>query len=196
MCRRSHAMEANPFTGVAQFLYRPPAEEGSRPGEPANPVVRLQRLSIEEAGDAYRRYAARGLVDRPGCRTPWEELGVEVRELLRTPLLLYVFHRAYSGKDGGTVGSRPALFRAYADVLLGDHPALEHACAEVIAHLVRTKRAVVGAEEANDIVARWWAGANVGVGARTALTPVEDLVHAGLLRRGRGRGFVFVFSAC
>ncbi len=203
------AQEKSVFLAVEPCLYRPMVEEGPV-GVSRDPVLELPLLSgdredgvLGEAGKAYELYRAKGLtVDRgskdrkPGCRTPWRELSRETRELLRTPLFLYVFHHCFSNRPATAVRGQAMLLAEHVRRLFKEHEALEESCLAVVERLLRNGRPELSDEDANDLRLEWAAGRTLAE-ARLYLSPLEAMVHAGLLRRRtrqEGTGYLFVFE--
>jgi len=193
---KAESQEKDIFFGYEPCLFHERPVDDKAPSRRA-PVVDLRPLSEEEASEAHGRFQRIGLVDRPGCRTPWERLDRDTRDLLRNPLLLYVFHRHFGGLEAEPVRGRADLFRAYVEGLFREYPALEKGCRSVMTRLQEQAATELTAEDA-DALRRVWAAGRTPDEARLGLSPVESLVHAGLLRersRHEGAGNVFVFES-
>jgi len=193
---KAGGQEKRVFFGSEPCLYVRRDQERGHPGSRA-PVVVLHPLTMDEAREAYRRYHGRGLVDRPGCRTPWERLDETTRGLLRNPLMLYVFHRRFSGREAEVLRGQEDLFRGYVEGLMEEYPALQDACRRAMDRLLEKTATELTPADAEDL-RRTWAQGRTPDEARLGMSPVETLLHAGLLRersRHEGAGFVFVFES-
>jgi tetratricopeptide (TPR) repeat protein len=197
---KADATEKDIFFGAEPHLYAPYEESASL--RRRDPVIELPVLSADssgtlgEASRAYERYRLNGLADEPGCLTPWTELDLPTRELLRSPLLLYVFHRRWSGRHTVRAGDRLDLFRGYVEQLFGEQPGLERVCLSVVRRIVSKGRADLTEEDAHDLRHAWAEGLTVAE-LRFRLSPMEALIGAGLVRRrtqGHATGYVFVFE--
>ncbi|GMU41974.1 MAG: hypothetical protein AMXMBFR23_28400 [Chloroflexota bacterium] len=201
-----HGQERPPLFASDAWLWSPPEAELRDAGlsQAPSPWTPLRLLTVDEAGLAYERLrTTRGA---QACTTPWAHLGATVREELRSPLLLFVHHRAYAGRsaaqatfsepgDTGLASTNPrhALLGAYLDQIFREFPRLERVCMEVVSRLAEAGRALLSDADARDLAER-----PDPTGRRVELSPAEQLVHAGLLRRlpaGEGSGFTFVFDS-
>ena len=193
---KTGAQEKSVFFGIEPYLYAPKSEDGPE-GPHRAPVMVLRPLSEVEANDAYTRYHEFGLVDRPGCQTPWGRLDGATRQLLRNPLLLYVFHQRFGGREAGAIRGRADLFGSYVEGLMVEYNGLADACRRVMGALEEQGVSELTAADA-DALRREWVKGRTPDEARLGLSPVEGLLHAGLLRgrsRHKGAGYIFVFES-
>lgn len=158
------------------------------------PYLALRRFTIEEAGLAYES-AQRTL--SASCPAAWERLAPATRELLRHPLLVLLFHRAYAGNVApASVRAAEAVWGQWLDRTFSPEQGgqeleqnalvLADACLDgghdrVPAELAVQWRATWQAKQENDPI-------RIAAG----LDPLERLTEAGFLRDAEAGGLDWV----
>jgi tetratricopeptide (TPR) repeat protein len=119
--------------------------------------------------------------------------------MLQNPLYLHLFMEAFHDRRAEAVAAAPALFRHYVERSLQPRPGLRHAVETVVEHMLQDLNrpsADLSDDDCNAIRRAWAEGLSVHE-ARLSLSPVESLVHEGLLSkrvREEGGGYRFVFQ--
>ncbi len=192
--------ERDILSGAESFLFLPEQErenEQFRTHRSLRLFHDLRLLSEEETSTAYERYRAEGLTsDQPGCKTPWKALGSETRKLLGSPLLLYVFHRRFSGRPAEQIQTRPALFSRYVDGLFNEFSGLRESSEKVVRLVLDNQRADLNEQDLATLRHAWAQGRTPGE-RRLEFDTVETVINAGLLRRRlpqEGGGLAFAFE--
>jgi tetratricopeptide (TPR) repeat protein len=199
------AQEKGPLADLRPFLYV--IDTSRDTGSHSPPVVTLEPFTEEQAGAVYVRYQGEARKREnnpdpyriPACQTPWVELPIETRDLLKNPLHLHLFMEAFDGHSADAVGTASALFRRYVDHSLQERPGLGRAVEAVMAHLledVSRPGANLTDDEANALRRAWAEGLSIEE-ARLSLSPVEALAHEGFMRkrvREEGGGYRFIFQ--
>jgi hypothetical protein len=108
--------EADPIQASRDWLYDPDAER--RDGQRRLPTLTLEPLGAEQAAAVYANFQQHGRAAAdgegyaiPACLTSWDMLHKQVRRLLLNPLYLYLFMKAFAGRQAGRVASVSELYR-------------------------------------------------------------------------------------
>lgn len=149
------------------------------------PYLVLRRFTHEEASRAYGR-CARSLMN--ACPAAWDELAPPTRELLRHPLMLMLFHRAFADNAmPPAVGAEETLWNTFLDrtfdVRRGG-TGLERLALDLADACIDAGESSIPAT----LAARWrdqWLArqGNDPVRIAALLDPLERLSEAGLLHR-------------
>lgn len=121
---------------------------------PREPVFYLDRLTLGEAEAVYSQF--REKLATHSTTPEWQRLSDNTKAVLRTPLLLYIFHRTFSRREyRGDFSSNRELFAAYVQSLLDTQPMLFRAVREVIPRMIEQNSPLLAANElaASDAVA-------------------------------------------
>jgi tetratricopeptide (TPR) repeat protein len=200
--------ESDPLEGIRPFLYTVERdEEGSRLGRRPPPVVATKVFDAASAQRVYEHYQAHRRVKElaageyriPACLTPWDALEQKARgEILVTPLHLHLFMEAFDGRAAEPVATKPEVFRHYINEIVRGRPGLERAIETVIDHLLEDLSRPSAALEDDDVhtLTRAWEEGHSAGQSRLQLSPIEALVHEGLMRKrdreeGGAYGIVF-----
>ncbi len=161
------------------------------------PYLEVPPFDELEVREAYVR-RQRGWPDR-SSRLSYGDLSPELRQLVRSPLQLHLFHETFRGSDAeprALDGDR--LLDTYLDRLKRDLPAAGKTLAWIGELLYRRRRSSLPLASAEERAAAWRARLGFNSAARVAkLDPIEELVAAGVLERREGGGGeegAFVFA--
>ncbi|WP_295396794.1 tetratricopeptide repeat protein, partial [uncultured Thiodictyon sp.] len=156
------------------------------------PYLDLRPFTVEEAGAAYELRRQR----RPGqsCPLPHDRLAPSLRELLRAPLYLHLFHETFRGRREPPLElDEGRLLGAYLDRLESDLPGIATHLQRLGRLMFERRIPVLPVAEADAWVTEWRARLGADNALRVVkLDPVEELVAASLLMRpaeeGEGSG--------
>jgi tetratricopeptide (TPR) repeat protein len=146
------------------------------------PYLRVRPFRSEPEG--RRAYEARQAAsDGRACTTVWNELSMELRQLLLTPIHLHLFHEVFGGRSAALREfGEVALFEAYLDHLTREVPGLTGMLSEFGQMMYEHRRASLSRDEAHDWVAAW--RRRLGFADATMVTrldPIEELVASNVL---------------
>ncbi|NEX22931.1 tetratricopeptide repeat protein [Thiorhodococcus mannitoliphagus] len=154
------------------------------------PYLELDPFAVAEAREAYQLRQQR----RPGqsCPVPFDKLAPSLRELVRAPLYLHLFHETFHGRTTAPSElDEGRLLSAYLDRLQADQPGIAEYLQRLGVLMFEQRIPFLPIQEADAWIAEWRARLGVDNALRVVkLDPVEELVAVSLLMRpiemGRG----------
>ncbi len=208
------AQEKNPIEELRPYLYHLQKKEIniqetrqiSQNEEP--PYINIEPLTLEQAATVYNNYQkAQQNSDNnekgygvSACKTAWIHLTEETRHLLQNPLYIHLFMQTFNNIEAEQLTTIPALFKRYVNTVLQEHSGLKKCVDAIISHIledVQRPSADLTDDDCNAIRERWIKG-KTAEELRLDLSPVEGLVHEGLMSkriREEGGGLRFIFQA-
>jgi tetratricopeptide (TPR) repeat protein len=164
------------------FLYRFHDSTGQ-----SVPYLELREFDDGECEQAYNLRYTR-LPER-SCSLAWRELSAPLQVLLRSPLLLHIFHETFRhSKPGREIVDEDALFKAFLDHVRSEMPGLRMRLADIGRLMFQSRQPGLPMDVADDWV-RDWRARNTSPEGRIKLTPIEELVSASLLLRPAEEGY-------
>ena len=201
MRKKTHgSMEKHPFFSAQNWLFMP-GNPDLRYGQneylfELRPLTMGADGKADKAEQVYERYRTEGIDNQPGCLTPWNRLDIDTRRLLCTPIYLFLFHTTYKGKQAVRLRQERELMGNYVSSLFKEYSGLKEACGEVVSTILEREKPELSPEDANNLRKKW--SESMSESERSMrFSPVEHLIHGGLLRRrtrDKGSGYVFVFE--
>lgn len=208
------AQEKSPIEELRPYLFYLKKEEInmnemrqiSQNEEP--PYIDIGPLTLEQAATIYNNYQkAQQDSDNnekeygvPGCKTSWNDLTEETRNILQNPLYLHLFMQTFSNREAESLTTIPSLFKRYVDTIWQEHSGLKKCVNSIITYIlkdIQRPSADLTDDDCNVIRESWTKGKTVEK-LRLDLSPVEGLVHKGLMSkriREEGGGLRFIFQA-
>ena len=184
---RRGELESSPFYDMQGLFVQPPdnPERQRRPEDP--PAWEVPVFRAEEAVIVYRNYqqAHSAASAIPACKTPWEAIPPATRQdVLRVPLHLDLWMRAFNDKQAPAVSSEADLFKDYLNDLRGRFGLFWESMTVILAHMVNHGRIELNDVDANEIADGW--RERHGYDAeqlRLRFTPLEVAVAAGVIQK-------------